>query len=204
MLDNIVHYYYILFYRTILKQKHSLYIHTVPKIIWISACKTKPATDEADSMLFIYLDFCTRHIHCCIHSIQDRYSFLLTFRLFLGQFTCTYLWSVSCKDFFNLYLSADISIYKQIYILILNLSLIYNLIVPTYIISIIIVCDIFVLYTILPIFERMYINQHLSIFSYSKCGNISVVIGAVSIPQIYSQLLYSSSLTVARQRILSS
>ena len=81
---------------------------------------------------------------------------------------------------------------KQIYILILNLSLIYNLIVPTYIISIIIVCDIFVLYTILPIFERMYINQHLSIFSYSKCGNISVVIGAVSIPQIYSQLLYSS------------
>ena len=43
---------------------------------------------------------------------------------------------------------------KQIYILILNLSLIYNLIVPTYIISIIIVCGIFVLYTILPIFER--------------------------------------------------
>ena len=131
--------------------------------------------------------------HCCIHSIQDRYSFLLTFRLFLGQFTCTvHIYEVCPVKIFLICIFQPIFLNKQIYILILNLSLIYNLIVPTYIISIIIVCDIFVLYTILPIFERMYINQHLSIFSYSKCGNISVVIGAVSIPQIYSQLLYSS------------
>ena len=64
---------------------------------------------------YMYIWIFVPDIHCCIHSIQDRYSFLLTFRLFLGQFTCTYLWSVSCKDFFNLYLSADISKQTNLY-----------------------------------------------------------------------------------------